>query len=114
MHHSDKCRGLLAGSWDGPPQRPMRPRGASGARSQACTSAPTSVPRELVVVLFFMKSTRPCGGSGRIQRSAVILAGCCILVYTVFSIYSWLAYGVRSMSATFLLATSIQLPFCAW
>jgi hypothetical protein len=45
-----------------PHQRPTQPkhaRGASGARLQARTSAPTSLPRELGTVLFFMKSTRP-------------------------------------------------------
>jgi hypothetical protein len=38
----------------------LRTRGRRfNSRSQAWTSAPTSLPRELVVVLFFMKSTRP-------------------------------------------------------
>jgi hypothetical protein len=62
-----------------PPERPMRPRGASGARSQAFTSAPTNLPRELVAVLFFMKSSRPSVDPGgyiageRIPRTSLVL-----------------------------------------
>jgi hypothetical protein len=57
--HRPTERRALRWALDGTPQRPMRPRGASGARSQARTSAPTSLPRDLWLCCPIMKSTRP-------------------------------------------------------
>jgi hypothetical protein len=57
-----------------PPQRPTRARGASGARSQARASAPTSLPREVWLCCSFMKSTRPRDGESHNTATSISIS----------------------------------------